>query len=184
MNIRPVEPANRTSRSSRRQNAHADVVIRPARMSDARDLMRLIGDYYRYDHIRFVPGEIAPALDRLLRRPSLGRIWIMREGRAGIGYVILTFNYDLEFGGIEGLVTDLYIDTTHRKLGLGRKALEVVDEYCRSHGIATVELQVEMANTAAQAFYERIGFTRLDRVVMTRAVQPRATRRRQPSASP
>jgi hypothetical protein len=38
----------------------------------------------------------------------------MRDGIKAIGYVLLTFNFDLEFGGFEGVVTDLYIDERYR----------------------------------------------------------------------
>ena len=55
-------------------------------------------------------------------------------------------------------------------------ALEVVDDYCRSQGIGTVELQVVEDNGDAQAFYRRIGFTRLNRIVMAREVGRRGGR--------
>jgi diamine N-acetyltransferase len=163
----------RTHRRIGKPKDRADrVVIRTVRTTDSADLMRLIRAYFRFDHIRFAPRAVAPALDLLLRRPSLGRMWIMCDGPKAIGYVILTFNFDLEFGGIEGLVTDLYVDAAHRKLGLGQRALEVVDDYCRAHRIGTVELQVENDNAGARAFYQRSGFTQLTRVVMTREVRP------------
>jgi len=52
----------------------------------------------------------------------------------------------------------------------------VVDDYCRSQGIGTVELQVVEHNEDAQAFYRKIGFTRLNRVEMTREVGRRGGR--------
>jgi ribosomal protein S18 acetylase RimI-like enzyme len=154
-----------------RQFSGDRVVIRAARAADSPDLLRLIRAYYRFDHIRFQPRAISRALGELLRRPSLGRAWIICDNDRPVGYVLLTLNFDLEFGGREGLVTDLYIDSAHRGNGLGRRALDVVDNYCRAHGIGTVELQVEIDNTAARAFYKRIGFKQLSRVVMTRAVR-------------
>jgi ribosomal protein S18 acetylase RimI-like enzyme len=81
---------------------------------------------------------------------------------------VLTFNHDLEFGGLEGIVTDLFIESEYRNRGLGRNALELVDDYCRSAGIRTVELQVEEHNKSAQAFYRKLGFRKLRRIVMSR----------------
>lgn len=163
---------NSRSKTRQQDRRAARVTIRAARVADSPDLLRLIRAYYRLDHIRFAPRTAAHALATLLRHPSLGRVWIMREGATAVGYVILTYNFDLEFGGIEGLVTDLYIDTAHRGAGLGQRALDLVDDCCRAHGIGMVELQVEVANAAARAFYRRIGFKQLSRVVMTRAVRP------------
>jgi ribosomal protein S18 acetylase RimI-like enzyme len=162
------------------------VAIRAARTADSPDLLRLIRAYYRFDHIRFDPHAISRALGELLRRPSLGRTWIICHNARPVGYVLLTFNFDLEFGGTEGLVTDLYVDSAYRGGGFGRRALDVVDNYCRARGIGTVELQVENDNAAALAFYKRIGFKQLSRVVMTRKVRRNShpIGRRQPSASP
>src|SRR5713101_6407842 len=147
------------------------IVIRPARLTDRADLLALIRAYYRFDHIRFNPRTIAPTLEQLLRRPSLGRVWIMREGAMSAGYVVLTYNFDLEFGGVEGLITDLFVDARYRGRGLGRRALDIVDTYCRARGIVMVELQVEDANSEAQAFYRKVGFKQLSRIVMTRDVR-------------
>ncbi|MGH7839952.1 MAG: GNAT family N-acetyltransferase [Candidatus Binataceae bacterium] len=149
------------------------VRIEVARPADLADLLPLIRAYYRFDHIRFNPRMMEPALARLLRSRALGRVWIMRDGHSAVGYVVLTFNYDLEFDGLEGLVTDLFIRAELRGGGLGRRALEVVDSYCRIRGIRAVELQVETDNKTAQAFYRKIGFKQLSRVVMTRAVKPK-----------
>ena len=86
-------------------SSRAQITLRIARVSDAPELLRLIRTYYRFDGIRFQKSVIDAALRKLLRRRSLGRIWIMRDGVKPAGYVMLTFNYDLEFGGLEGIVT-------------------------------------------------------------------------------
>jgi ribosomal protein S18 acetylase RimI-like enzyme len=151
--------------------SHDRVAIRVARLADRPELLRLIRAYYRLDHIRFDARAMEPALARLLRSRALGRVWIMQDGAKAVGYVVLTFNYDLEFDGLEGLVTDLFVEAKYRGTGLGKRALEVVDDYCRKRGIRAVELQVESNNTAAQAFYRKIGFTQLARVVMVRDIK-------------
>lgn len=141
-------------------------VIRKARVSDRQQLLGLIREYYRYDGIRFEAKSIAPALRKLLSDESVGCVWIIQQGRAFAGYVILTFNYDLEFGGLQGIVTDLFLREKYRGRGLGKMALDCVAEYCRARGIAAVELQVEDDNKAAQKFYRKLGFQKLSRVVM------------------
>lgn len=151
-------------------------VIRIARRADLPELIRLVRAYYQFDHIRFDARTMKPALAKLLRSRTLGRVWIMRDGGKAVGYVILTFNFDLEFDGLEGLVTDLFIEADYRGQGLGERALDVVDDYCRARGIGAVELQVETDNTAAQAFYRKIGFKQLNRVVMTRDIKSVAQR--------
>ena len=140
--------------------------VRRARAADFARLLDLISEYYRYDGIAFDAKSVGPALRKLLRDESLGCIWTIHQNDTLAGYVILTFNYDLEFGGMQGIVTDLYLRAQHRGNGLGRKALECVEEYCRVRKISAIELQVEHANKSAQRFYRKLGFHRLSRMVM------------------
>ena len=140
--------------------------MRKPRASDVPRLLELIREYYRYDGLRFDAKSIAPALRKLLRDESLGRVWMIHHGAEAIGYIILTFNYDLEFGGMQGIVTDLFLREKCRGRGLGKLALDCVEEYCRDRGITAIELQVEHENQAAQAFYRRLKFEPLTRIVM------------------
>lgn len=153
------------------------VEFRLATSADLSDLLRLARAYYRFDGIPFDAKVMAPALEKLLRYRSLGRIWIARDGAKAAGYVVLTFNYDLEFGGLEGYVTDVFIYSRYRRRGLGRLAFEMVYDHCRSAGISTVELQVVEHNRDARKFYRRLGFEELPRIVMARDV-PAAPGRR------
>ena len=141
-------------------------VVRRARASDHPLLLELIREYYRFDGIRFDSKSIGSALRKLLRDDSLGCVWIIHQGSSPAGYLVLTFNYDLEFGGLEGIVTDLFLRETYRGRGLGKIALDCVEEYCRARGISAIELQVEHENKAAAGFYRKLGFQKLSRIVM------------------
>jgi ribosomal protein S18 acetylase RimI-like enzyme len=146
------------------------VSVRKASPADHRALPGLIREYYRFEGIRFDAKTIAPALRKLLRDESLGCAWIIEQGRARAGYLILTFNYDLEFGGLEGIITDLFVREKYRGRGLGKQALERVNEYCRARGISAIELQVGKENRAAQVFYRKNDFRKLSRVVMAKCL--------------
>jgi ribosomal protein S18 acetylase RimI-like enzyme len=143
--------------------------ITVARPADLTDLLPLVRAYYRFDGIRF-RKDTATAIGRLIASRSLGRVWIMRHGPRAVGYAILTFNFDAEFGGFQGMLTDLYVRPHHRGQGLGRHTLALVSAYCRSKGVDTIELQVEEDNEEAQTFYRRLGFEQLSRIVMSREV--------------
>ena len=75
----------------------------------------------------------------------------MLDNNMAVGYVVLPFNFHLEFGGLEGLVTDLFVIEKYRDRGLGKRALDAVDDYGRKRGIGTVERQVTSENTKSQA---------------------------------
>ncbi len=145
--------------------------IRFAASRDFDRLLRLVAAYYRFDSIAFDTRATGAALRRLLRDKSLGRAWVIDSGRELAGYAIVTYNYDLEFGGIEAIMTDLFIGQRHRRKGLGARMIEAVRDFYRHEGIGALELQVNRHNDAAQAFYRALGFEALDRIVMSLEVR-------------
>jgi GNAT superfamily N-acetyltransferase len=142
--------------------------IRAALPSDQARLLPLIKEYYEFDSLKFDARATARALQRLLRSRTLGRVWVIEtaaEPRLS-GYAILTYNYDLEFGGVEGIITDFFITESFRRHGLGRQMLATMTGFCRRGGITTIELQVTRKNRRARRFYESLGFEILPRLVM------------------
>jgi GNAT superfamily N-acetyltransferase len=145
--------------------------IRFAVSRDFDRLLRLVAAYYRFDSIAFDTRVTGGALRRLLQNKALGRVWVIDAGRELAGYAIVTYNYDLEFGGIEAIMTDLFIAQRYRRKGLGAQIVEAVRDFCRREGIGALELQVSRDNDAAQAFYQALGFEALDRIVMSLEVR-------------
>jgi GNAT superfamily N-acetyltransferase len=141
--------------------------IRPATQSDSARILPLIEAYYAFDSIDFDARVIRPALSRLLRDRSLGRSWVVDAGDSLAGYAILTYNYDLEFGGIEGIITEFFIAPNYRREGLGARMIATLREFCRSTHIGTIELQVSRGNRRARSFYQALGFEPSDRIVMS-----------------
>ncbi len=144
------------------------VRFRSATRSDTKDLTELICEYYAFDHIPFDESEIRAGLPALIRTPSLARAWLIRVGAFTVGYVIVSFWFDLEFGGRAAAITDLYLRPEHRHQGVGHKTLEFVEAFCRKEGISALELQVERNNSAARAFYKAGGFVAHDRIPMSK----------------
>ena len=144
-----------------------DASIRPAKSRDFSRVLQLVKAYYKFDSIAFDEVTTGRALRELMRDESLGRVWVIDTGRSLAGYSILTYNFDLEFGGLEGMLTDFYIAARYRRKGLGARMIAAMREFCASEGIGTIELQVTRENRAAQTFYRALGFETLDRMVMT-----------------
>lgn len=141
--------------------------IRIAKRSDFKELLALVAAYYRFDSITFDEVTTGRALRKLLADRSLGRVWVFDTGTALGGYSILTYNFDLEFGGKEGLLTDFFIAARYRRKGLGARMIAAIREFCVREGIGTIELQVTGENRAARAFYRALGFKTSGRIVMT-----------------
>ncbi len=158
--------------------------IRLATQSDSAPMLPLIEAYYAFDSIVFDARVIRPALSRLLRDKSLGRSWVVDASTSLAGYAILTYNYDLEFGGTEGIITEFFIAPNYRREGLGARMITTVRDFCRSARIGTIELQVSRGNRRARSFYQDLGFEASDRIVMSIDVTGRDSARASTPARP
>jgi ribosomal protein S18 acetylase RimI-like enzyme len=160
------------------------VTFRPCGPKDHKVLLQLIIAYYRFDKIRFKRESLSRGLDTLLRNLSQGQAWMLETHHRAIGYAILTYNFDLEYGGVEGMLTDLYVEKRFRQRGVGSLALYEIEDFCRERGIRTIELQVQHHNKSANTFYRKTGFRVLPRKVMILEVRPEEKRpSRRPIAS-
>ncbi|MBA3502098.1 MAG: GNAT family N-acetyltransferase [Myxococcota bacterium] len=112
---------------------------------------------------------LAMGLRRLLAEPALGGAWlVLREGTV-IGHAVVTFGYDLEYGGVDSYLTEIWIDEAVRAAGAGSAALELIANELRARDVRALHLQVRLDNPALR-LYERAGFVRSPRVVMTKSL--------------
>lgn len=146
-------------------------VLRQATLDDIAILVPFIRAYYDFDGIAFKSTEIRQSLATLLGNPSLGRVWMAYLDKEPAGYVIATFGYDLEFGGLIATVTELFVASRHRRRGLGTQMLAGVEGACRDLGVRALELQVEQKNVEAQAFYRRLGFVVHRRIPLSKCLE-------------
>jgi GNAT superfamily N-acetyltransferase/catechol 2,3-dioxygenase-like lactoylglutathione lyase family enzyme len=138
------------------------------------ELGALVEAYYTFDGIAFDAEAVRRGLATLLEDPSLGGAWLIREdGDDPVGYFILTYGFDLEFGGRQATVTELYLRPASRGRGIGRATLSFIEEQLRAAGIGAYELQVERDNATARAFYAAAGFEAHDRIPLSKRVPSR-----------
>jgi len=147
-----------------------------AGLVDTDRILPLIAAYYAFDGIPFDAGEVRVGLDALARTPSLGGAWLVQaeeDGATLAGYFVLTFGFDLEFGGRQATITELFFLPRHRRRGAGTATLLFVEETLRQLGIGAVELQVSRDNAAALSLYLRAGFEAHERIPMSKRIAPR-----------
>ncbi|MDZ7367696.1 MAG: GNAT family N-acetyltransferase [candidate division KSB1 bacterium] len=107
-------------------------------------------------------------MEKILQDHSLGRVWLIQDGDEAIGYVVLTPGYSLEYHGRDAFVDEICIRQSHRGKGIGKQIIQFVEEACRDLDVRTLHLEVERANTKAQAFYHKVGFEDHDRYLLTK----------------
>jgi len=159
------------------------VTFRPCGPKDHKALLKLIVAYYRFDKIRYDLRSLSRGLDTLLRNLSLGQAWLIENHKHPVGYTLLTYNFDLEYGGMEGMLTEVYVERHFRNHGVGTRALYEVEDFCRERGIRNVELQVLNHNKRAEKFYRKAGFNLLPRKVMIMEVRAEEERPPRPTSA-
>jgi ribosomal protein S18 acetylase RimI-like enzyme len=108
---------------------------------------------------------------QLLSDASLGAVWLIERDHIAIGHAVVTYGFDLEFGGRDSFLTELWIDPDSRGRGAATSALRLLEVELRRLGVRALHLGVRPDNPARQ-LYERSGFVASPRMVMTRVFDP------------
>ncbi|HEX4458345.1 MAG TPA: GNAT family N-acetyltransferase [Polyangia bacterium] len=133
---------------------------RIAGVEDAERLLDLMEDFNRIESIPFARATMRQALLPLLAADNhLGRVVIADADAATIGYALVTFGYDLEYGGRDAWLTELYLVASARARGDGKRLLDDAVAVAKAAGAHAMHLQVRHENGVARAVYERAGFT-------------------------
>lgn len=148
------------------------VSFRSCGPKDHRALLKLVIAYNRFEKNSVNRKSLSQGLDVLLRNPSQGKMWLMEIHKKPVGYALLTYNFELEYGGAEGVLRDLFVEKRFRNQGIGSLALYEVEDYCRERGMRAFQLQVPYRNKSAEIFYRKAGFRELPRRVMMLQVRP------------
>lgn len=145
------------------ENIHFKV----ATVLDTEFILLLMKELYDYDRLTFVEEKARQALIGILTKRSIGIVWLILHGPDAIGYAILTLGYSLEYQGCDAFVDEIFLKESHRRKGIGTKALKILLDYCKEMDIRALHLEVEKANSKAQSFYEKAGFEDHARRLMT-----------------
>ena len=147
------------------------IQLRAATLADLADLLPRTRALNDHEGIVVSDADLEAALRRLLADPALGGVWLVvreADGAAtAIGYAIVTYGYDLEFAGRDAWLTEIWIDEAARGRGAARTALGLLETELPKHGVRALHLQVRPENPALR-LYERAGFSRSPRLIMTR----------------
>ncbi|QBF31609.1 N-acetyltransferase [Thalassococcus sp. S3] len=111
------------------------------------------------------------AIQPLLNGSPHGAIYLIGPARAPLGYIVITFGWSIELGGMDAFVDELYIRPAVRKRGIASSVLSALPKALGSAGVKALHLEVDRENEAAQRLYSRSGFSpRARYVLMTRTL--------------
>jgi ribosomal protein S18 acetylase RimI-like enzyme len=147
-----------------------EVSVRVARGGDDEAIVPLMRAFNEVEGIAWRAETMGAALRRLLEDPSLGVLLLARDAAGGVvGYGLATFGYDLEFGGADAFITELFVSEAWRSRGIGAKLLDAVIAELRARGAHAVHLLVRPENARARALYEAREFRPVPRIMLTKS---------------
>jgi ribosomal protein S18 acetylase RimI-like enzyme len=119
----------------------------------------------------FDEPTVREVLRKLLRSPDLGHVWVFFEEETPVGYMALTFGYSFEYHGRDAFIDELYIEPQYRRKGIGRRAMQFVEERAGELGVQAIHLEVDKGNDPAAELYRRAGYDNHSRFLMTKRLK-------------
>jgi len=152
----------------------ADVQFRPVVPEDESALLRMMRNLAEQEPGAYFFDEpvVREVLRKFLASPDLGQAWVFLDRETPVGYIVLTFGYSFEFHGRDSFIDELYIEPQYRRKGIGRRAMQFVEERARELGVNAIHLEVDQGNDAAAELYRRAGYDDHARFLMTKWLKP------------
>ena len=149
-------------------------LLSPVGLADLAALERLVRAYYVEAGQIFDERRHPDALTRLVGGDALGRGWFVRLDALTVGYIVLTWSFSIESGGLDGYIDELFLLPEVRGRGLGRRVLALAEQEARRLGLLRLYLEVEHGNSAI-GLYRRAGFVEHQRYLMSKRLAPETT---------
>jgi ribosomal protein S18 acetylase RimI-like enzyme len=140
--------------------------LKLARPEDLDRLMGLVTAFHTEAGIEQDIDQTRNALAPLLEGIPHGCIYLIGPGRAPLGYIVLTFGWSVEFGGMDGFVDEIYIRPAVRGRGIATEVLLDLPKALAGAGLTALHLEVDRANEATQKLYLRTGFKPRERYML------------------
>jgi GNAT superfamily N-acetyltransferase len=106
-------------------------------------------------------------LAELLQNPVYGIVYLVREENTLIGYLVICFDYSLEYRGKGAWIDELFVEASHRGKGVGTQLLNLAETASREHHAKFLHLEVTHGNPAIE-LYRRRGFLDHHRYLMSK----------------
>ena len=134
--------------------------VRPAASNDIPPLLALVRRYWEFEAIAgFAALRVELVLQQLLAEPRLGAIWVAESDARLVGYLIAVLVLSVEHQGLMGEIDEFFVVPEARSRGVGRQLLAAAETALAARGCVRLQLQLQVANSEARAFYQRRGYT-------------------------
>lgn len=133
--------------------------VRRATASDVSTLVRLLGRLFSIEtDFRPDPGRQRAGLALMLAEEDRRAVLVAERAGEVVGMVTAQLVVSTAEGGLSALVEDMFVEPHERGLGVGRELLREIEGWAHERGASRLQLLADRENSAALAFYERMGW--------------------------
>ena len=145
--------------------------VQPAVVSDLDALIEMMGRMQRDDPWAepFDEARVRENVCELLADSRYGLIYLGLDEQTSVGYLVICFDYSLEYRGKGAWIDELFVEPAHRGKGIGTQLLDLAESACREHGAQFLHLEVNHGNFAIE-LYRRLGFVDHERYLMSKSL--------------
>lgn len=117
----------------------------------------------------FEDSTVRANLAELLANPVYGVAYLALDSNEPVGYLVLCFDYSLEYRGKGAWIDELFVAASHRGKGIGTQFLDLAESVSRELGAKFLHLEVNHGNPAIE-LYRRRGFVEHHRFLMSKVL--------------
>lgn len=129
-----------------------------ARPDDLDRLLPLVAAFHDEAGISQTDTNRRAALLPMLEGSPHGVVYLIGPGRAPIGYIVISFGWSVEFGGLDGYVDEFYIRPGVRGRGIGSEVMTSLPKALAGAGLKALHLEVRRDNDKALKLYKKLRF--------------------------
>ncbi len=125
---------------------------------DAPVLLTMVAAFHEETGLTSTAEHREKAIGPLLEGSPLGCAYLIGPRRAPIGYIVISFGWSLELGGMDGFIDEFFVRPGVRGRGVGSEVLSGLLPQLESAGLKALHLEAASDQPALQRLYKRAGF--------------------------
>lgn len=126
----------------------------------------LVAAFHTEAGITLAAEKRRTGLQPLLDGVPHGAAYLIGPPRAPIGYLVVTFGWSLEFGGLDGFIDEIYVRPGVRGRGIASETLQALPRALAGAGLKALHLEVERGAPDTQRLYQKAGFQPRDNYML------------------
>lgn len=138
-------------------NLEAGLTFHIPKSKDVDVVVDLMKDYALESGVVFSDKFARRAVETLRTVASAGRVWMIRLNSESIGYLVMTFGFDLPSGEREALLDGLFLKESFRAQGMGIKSVDFAKYQARKHGATLFKMRPRASDDLAKSFCAKCG---------------------------